>query len=80
MKEIAIDEARFRKAEVGFTRRKTARGEVYRFELPDRSNIVEAEVAGSSLVLAPERSADHRALLAVLETVAPDKPLARRGR
>ena len=67
MKQIPVDEARFGRANLGFKRRAGPRGEVYRFELPDRTNVVEAEVVGTELVLVPERSADHRAVLALLE-------------
>ncbi len=76
MKELPIDEAWFARAELGFRRRRTTVGEVYRFELPDRSNIVEAEVVGGALMLVPQRSADHRALLARLEA-APETVTAK---
>lgn len=76
MKEVPIDEARFARADIGFRRRRTPRGEVFRFELPDRSNIIEAEVIGGNIALVPERSADHRALLDRLEQAPVPAPPA----
>lgn len=40
------------------------------------SHVIEAEVIGGELVLAPDRSADHKALLAALDGVAESAPAA----
>ena len=72
-KEIKVDKDRFAKAGLGYVERVVGNQTFARFDHPEYTNLIIAEVVAGSVVLVPERDVTHRKAVTAIEKV-PAKP------